>query len=403
VLEARRDHSPSYQLLGTHARAFWDADNFVQAEWAYSRSVSAENAVSNDGGLTWQPLGQGVDSGAMLVDNRLYPAERQGHAYKLKGQVALGKLLGRAPADLSARAYFQRVQPGFFADGTLLDQGRWAYGADGQWQITDRDSARLRWDGTWTDVPTDPQVYQYRRVHREIATFQLRHRQGPFTLTGEYTVNHTEDGAEFGRVRWRDARRNTANIVAGQVDWQAHETFALFARQEAMLTADERYAPRWNDRLTTMVGTRIKLLDNLELNVAEAVKWNGENATQVGLCSRLDEQTDLYASERFQYRSGTWMGTTVVGASQQPSQDSRTYAEYQLDTWSRGDTSRGVVGANHDWNLMEGLTLSLGYERTQVLGSSTAYAYGPDGSSGGPPLTAPNGTPATPATWRSND
>ncbi|MBI5497899.1 MAG: DUF11 domain-containing protein [Deltaproteobacteria bacterium] len=387
VLEGRRNANPSYQLGGLHARAFWDNDNFVQAEWAYSRAVNVENAISSDGGLTYQALGQPVNAAPVVQDNTLYMPERQGHAYKLKGQVALGRWLGKAPTDVSARAYFQRVQPGFFSDGTMFDQGQWKYGAEGSWQITRRDSLRLRWDGTWTDVPLVSQVLQYRRLHREMATLQLRHVEGPVTFTGEYASNVMEDGADFGRVNWQQLRRRWMNVVAGQVDFKVADTMVLYGRQEGVLTADPQLMPRWNDRLTTTVGTRIKLLENLELNVAESLRWNGENATQVGLRTRVDDHTDLYGSERFTFRNGDFLSTTVVGAGSNADATTRTYGEYQLDTGTRMQQSRAVMGVSHQWTLMEGFSVSLGYERTHVLGTSTTE------SPNGPPTAAPNGTP----------
>jgi len=388
VFEGRRGAQPNYQLGGVHARAFYDLDNYVQAEWAYSRAVNVENAISNDGGLSYQPLGQAVNAGPVLDGNTLYPAERSGHAFKIKGQLALGKvLLGKAPTDLSARAHFQRVQSGFYADGSLFDQGQYKYGAEAFYQFTRHDSARFRWDGIWSEVPLLAQVSQYRRVHREMAVFQLKHVEGPFTLTGEYASNYMEDSAQFGRVNWADFRRKWMNVLASQVDVKVHNNVTFFARQEGVLTADEKLLPRWNDRLTTSVGARFGLMDNLELNITESVRWNGENATAVGLRTKLNDQTDVYAQQRFQYRAGDWVSTSVVGAGQNTDKDSRAYGEYQLDTGSRMQQSRAVMGISHAWTLFEGVNLSVGYERTHVLGTSgTAPGVGP-------PTAGPNGQP----------
>jgi uncharacterized repeat protein (TIGR01451 family)/fimbrial isopeptide formation D2 family protein len=389
LLEGRRNHAPSYQLAGVHARAFWDSDNFVQAEWAYSRSVNAENALSNDGGLTYQPLGQGMDDHAVMVDNKLYPAERQGHAFKVKAQVAVGKLLlGKQPTDLALRGYFQRVTSGFFADGSLSDQGQWKYGTEANWQITRRDRVRFRWDGVWSEVPPQAVVLQYRRLHREMAVGQLQHREGPFTLTGEYAFNVYEDGVDFGEVNWRELKRHMGNVVATQLDYQPFERLTLFLRQEGAITSSNpTLEPRWNDRLTTHAGARFKLLDNLSLDVSESVKWNGDNATNIGLRTKIDKTNDVYAQERFQYRQGSWVATSVLGASSEPGPGSRTYAEYQVDHMAWGGQSRGVMGASHQWSLMEGLSFSLGYERVQVIGASTTVVNGP-------PTSTPYGTPA---------
>lgn len=228
-------------------------------------------------------------------------------------------------------------------------------------------------------------VLQYRQLHREIAIAQLQHREGPFTLTAEYAFSVNEDNAKFGQVDWAQFRRHLGNVVALQVDWQVFDQLTVFGRQEGAITADPALAPKWNDRLTTTAGARFKLVENLSFEVSESVRWNGENSTNVGLRTRLDEVNELYAQERFQYRAGTWVNTSVLGASSEPAKGSRTYAEYQVDNTWMGGQSRGVLGASHNWNLMEGLSLNLGYERVQVLGTSATV--------NGPPTATPNGTP----------
>ena len=388
VFEGRRNQQPNYQLMGVHARAFWDQDNYVQAEWAYSRSVNADNAISQDGGLSWQTMGQPVNAGPAVQNGIIYPSEQQGMAYGVKGQLALGKLLlHRNPLDLSAKAYFQRVQSGFFTDATLLGQGQWKYGGEGHWQFSRRDSVRLRWDGMWSEVPQFTQVPEYRLAHRELAVAQLKHVEGPFTLTGEYALSYTEDSGGFGRVDLANFRRRVMNVVAGQVDFRLHKNLSLFARQEGVLTADRALLPRWNDRLTTSLGANVALTDRVELTATESVRWNGENATAVGIKTHVTEDTDLYAQQRLQFRGGNWFNTSVLGASTTNTEASRTYAEVQHDYGSFGEQSRGVMGASHQWTLMEGVHLSMGYERTQVLGTSTTNP------GLGPPTSTANGQP----------
>lgn len=390
TLEGRRDQQPSYQLGGVHARAFWDQDNYVSAEAAYSRAVNVDNAISNDGGLSWQPMGAAVNTGPAVSNGTIYPGERQGGAYKLKGQIALGRLLfGRAPTDLYAKGYFQRVQGGFYADGVLTDQGQWKYGTEAFWQFTQRDSIRARWDGVWAEVPLLTQVPEYRLLHRELALLQAKHTEGPFTLTGEYALQYTEDSRGFGRVNWADFRRRVMNVVAGQVDFKLSRNLTLLARQEGVLTADERVLPRWNDRLTTTVGARLQVLERVELSATETLRWNGENATNIGIKTRVAENADVYAQQRFQLRQNDWVNTSVVGASNGTADGTRTYTEVQHDMGMRGEQTRGVLGASHNWTLLEGVTLQMGYERTQVLGNS--------GQGVGPATANPNGTPVNAA------
>ena len=113
----------------------------------------------------------------------LYPAERQGHAFKLRGQTALGGLFGDNPEALAASAYFQRMGPGFSTGVSAVESGQTKYGLESRYLMTERDSLRLRYDGIWSDIPQAPQLTEFRQLHRELATVQYQRRQDEFSIT----------------------------------------------------------------------------------------------------------------------------------------------------------------------------------------------------------------------------
>ncbi|MBN2361365.1 MAG: OmpA family protein, partial [Deltaproteobacteria bacterium] len=214
VYEGRADERPAFQLAGTHLKLAYDARTFIQGEWAYSRSVSMDNYVSDDGGLSFRRLGQQVDDGAVLMGRMLFPAEREGHAFKVRGQTSLGGLWGGAPDDLALRAHFQRMAPGFSTGVSAIEAGQTKYGVEGRWLITRRDRLELRYDGIWSDIAQVAQSTEYRTLHRELATLQYQRRQETLTLTGEYAFAYSWDSGAYGQNAFAQERTVLGNVAA---------------------------------------------------------------------------------------------------------------------------------------------------------------------------------------------
>ncbi|MFH1810320.1 MAG: OmpA family protein [Pseudomonadota bacterium] len=377
VFEGRTDERPAFQMAGANLKLAYNARTFVQGEWAWTRAVSMDNFISTDGGLSFDRLGQQPDDPSLLYGRVLFPAEREGHAFKLRGQTALAGLWGASPEDLALSAYFQRMAPGFSTGVSAIEAGQTKYGTEGRWLITSRDTLRLRYDGIWTEIPVVPQITEYRRLHRELASLQYQRRQDDFTITGEYAFAYSWDSGSFGQSAFDMEREVWGNTVAAGVEYDLTRRLVLVGRQEGILTGDPQQLPNWNDHLVTTVGLRYRLLDDLQLSALESVRWSGENATTVGVQTRIDDTTDVYARERFNMRGGSWVSTSVVGASSQVARGIKTFGEYQLDGTVAGSQTRAVMGLSTSWTLMKGLNLQLGYERTQVFGGSgTAPATG---------------------------
>jgi hypothetical protein len=260
---------------------------------------------------------------------------------------------------------------------SATEAGQTKYGLEGRYLLSSRDTLRLRYDGIWSDIAQAPQVTQYRQLHRELASLQYQRRQDAFTLSGEYAFSYAWDSGAFGQNTAAQAREVLGNVVALGIEYNVTKRLVLLARQEGIITGDERLLPNWNDHLVSSVGARYSLLEDLQLSLVESLRWSGENATTLGLQTRLNENTDVYARERFNMRGGSWLSSSVVGANGRINGNARAYGEYQLDGAVAGAQSRAVMGLGTSWKLMPGLQLQLGYERTQVFGGSgTAPATG---------------------------
>ncbi len=370
VHEGREDGAPGYQLGGVHAKLFYDDVTWLKAEWAWSKNVDAGNFLSLDGGLSYSSLGQAVDETPHRFGRVVFPAEREGQGYKLEGQLGFGQWLGRSSRDGLVHAYFQRLTPGFFAGASIVEQGQTKWGTDGAWRITDDDTLRLRYDGVISEIPEIPHVVsETRQLHRQLATAQYQRRILP-SLTGavEYGYGYTHDSGSFGDSSFAQPRDFHTNVGALALDWQALERLTLGIKQEAILTGDPAQLLAWNDHLVTHAHVRYSLTDDLALTLSESVRWSGENQTSAGVAWRVNEEARVYANERFGFAQGGFTNSTVVGGETLIAENTRAYAEYQLQSAFSSDQTRGVVGISNRWKLPFGLALNLGYERVQTFG-----------------------------------
>lgn len=371
VYEGREDGNPGYQLGGVHARLFLDDVTFVKAEWAWSQSVDAGNFLSLDGGLTYGSLGQKLDEGPVRVGRVVFPANREGHALKLDGQLGFGHFFGRASSDGLVRAYVQRLSPGFFAGASIVEQGQVKWGGEGFWQITDEDRLRLRYDGVVADIPEIPHISEARTLHREIVTAQYQRRIfDGLTGAAEYGYGYTYDSGTFGSSSFPRSRDYHTNVTALSLDWQALEQLAIGLKQELLLSGDPNQLLAWNDHLISHATLRYQLSEDLALTATESLRWSGENQTSLGVSWRISDEARVYANERFGFARQGFTNTTVVGGETAISDSSRAYAEYQLQSAFSAQQSRGVVGLKNHWKLPFGFALGFGYERTQTLGGN---------------------------------
>src|SRR5690606_9260414 len=114
----------------------------------------------------------------------------------------------------------------------------------------------------------------------------------------------------------------------------------------------------------------------------QSLRWSGENATQLGLSTRINETSQLYANQRLTSRSGQFVSTSLIGGSTEILKGTKAFGEYQLDGALGEQQGRAVIGLNNRWKLLDGLVLSAGYERTQVVGDAMLGAGGIVGGNG---------------------
>ncbi|HEY4222438.1 MAG TPA: hypothetical protein VGO62_13880, partial [Myxococcota bacterium] len=376
VYEAREGGALGYQLGGGHVRLFVDQNTFIQAELLGSQSVDAGNFLSTDGGLTYTSLGQSLDQKSARIGQQEYSADRQGYAFKLDGNAQLGTWLGRKNnGDANVHAYVEQLQPGFFADASIVEQGQTKWGTEGAWQVFDEGKLKLRYDGVISEVPEFPPLTEFRELHREIATAQYQQKIIPtVTLTGEYGFGYTWDSGAFGTSAVAPSREFATNVVAAGADWTVIEPLTLGLKQEVMLSGDPQLLTSPLDYFITHFDAKYALTEDLSLLGGVDVRWSGENQVHAGVSYAVTPESRVYVSERMGVLPAPVTGTmgfgatTVVGGESDLTPGSTAYAETQVDNGFAREQTRGVVGLKTAWRLPFGLGVNFGYERIMLLG-----------------------------------
>lgn len=365
--ESRGGASP-YRLWGVELGTKKSERTFAKVEFARSNGTDANSFFSPDGGLSYAPL-----AGRCLSQTDPACSNTNGNALKLEAVGELAELLGREGELAQARGYLQKYDTGYFTNGSLLEQGTMKYGGQVKVPLTPKDSLLIRHDSVESIVDRDIAVagLQPKTIIRRLTGAQYRRTEKTWGAVAEYANAITTDTSMP-----EGARTIVGDTLLAGGNWKPIEDLNLTLTQEGILRGDPRLLQSWQDHLTTSVGAQYRLSEKLTATLTESVRWSGENATQLGLSSQITETSQVYVNERFTSRAGQTLSTTLVGGSAQLTEGLKAYGEWQLDDAMAGMQNRAVVGLNNRWKLSEGLSLSAGYERTQVVGDAVAALTG---------------------------
>ncbi len=368
--------APAYRLWSVEAGAKYTERTRVDVEYTASESFDVASFFSADGGLTFD------------TSSRRDGSTASGEAWAVKGKVELGDLFYDEKMEefLSISSYFQTTTPNFYSNGTILEQGQDKFGGEAMWRITASNRLRLRHDGVISTVDDlqSPNPEATRLLERQITTLQHVYQGESLSLTSEYNRTFFDDNTLAGGA--------SSHTLGERVTYRFTPNLSGFIGQQFVVEGDERLYNELSDRLQTDLGLSYRFFEDWSAEVIESLRWNGENATQLGLTTALTENTNLYLRERIQTRednSGV-STTSVVGGEQRFAGSSgRLYSEYQVDTGMIGDRSRAVIGIGKGFKLMDGLTLDVAYEHSQTVAASTVGEQSRDVGSIGYELLLP--------------
>ncbi|MCC6622696.1 MAG: hypothetical protein IT385_15645 [Deltaproteobacteria bacterium] len=349
-----------YLAYGVQAKVKLTDKSSVWAEWAETKDRDGTTQLSTDGGLKYRALSRAPD-------------DQAGQALSLGFVLDVGELASVEDVDLVARAHWQLVEAGFSTVGTAREEATEKWGGDVVWKPGADNRVQLRYDGGTTLVPDAGFIDGLRAVARNRFLGRYDHRLGDFDLFGE---------AVFGQHRDDDdgVSHDTGGVALG-ARWRLAPRIALLLSQEALIGGDEAIVgDATTDRLTTNLGFEVAIAEDVAIRVLESVRWNGDNATRIGVVTRIDERSRLYAEQRVgrDPTSDRLASALVVGGDTTLGADGqgRAYGEYRLDGGIGGRTNQAVVGLGRSFEVTPGVRATFGYERAQIFDTPEAEPSG---------------------------
>jgi len=349
-----RPGGDDYQLYGGELRLKHGRRSGLDLELAKSTASNGENLFSDDGGLTFRPF------------NRRDALGAEGGSFLLRGRVELDDFAGEAKRDhWYSEGYWQYVAPGFYSGGSIQQQALEKFGVKSRYIVDEHHSLRIQHDGLASEQPENQTAASFSRAfRREVTRAGYGFVDGPLKLDVE--LQHTQEDPGGND----EVFQITSTSVGGS--YALDERWTALFEQEFVLRGDARVHQEAMDLLTSTAGLRYRIDEMLSVEATESVRWSGDNATQIGFRTQLDERHTAYVQERLDNRDGRTTSTTVVGGEELLGADKsgRAYGEYQLETGSLGERNRAVLGVGKRARIIPGLTLDAGYEHSQVLGGS---------------------------------
>ncbi len=369
---------PSYMQWGVHAKVKASENSFAAVEYAQSRAKEGVAFRSTDGGLRFDDLdrAQNADAGWGLF------ATLQAEIHELAG-------VAREDLDLQVRGHWQLLQPGFRTAGLAHEEGTEKWGGEIVWRPLEHIRAQLRYDGgtLLQDPALDDPDGTTRAIVRNRFLARYDHaltRQ--WSLFGELTIGQHRDDRVPNEVP-------TTGGAAIGLRWDVLPRLALTMSQEVLYGGDDRVLGESNwARLQTNLGAAWALDDRTSFRVIETLRWNGDNATRIGLVGRINDGARAYLEERFERGApnARLVRSSVVGAEMEVGgADGRAYGEYRLDSGVGGHTNRAVLGLGRAFEVAPGVRTTFAYERSQALDAPGGSGRGArDVLSGGLQVTA---------------
>jgi hypothetical protein len=316
-----------YSLKAADAELRINGKSRLVAEFATSEGNNSVAYVSEDGGLTYQPVSQ--DSG------------NSGDAFKIAAEIDAGEWFGWQDRVL-VNTYFKRLDTGFSANSVTSEQGSEKSGIGASWRISDRNELLARYE-----------------------------RQ-------KYLLDGSEN--TMGTLQWKLTRDNWG--LAAELEDRTG------VRGDAMMAA-VRVTNRWTDRLSTnlehqqtlsgeendqsTLGVTYRATERLSLDARATQGTLGESA-QLG--AQLEWRGNRFYVAQ-QYKNGVSNGVDngrLVGVEVPFGPDGELYSEYQWNELGSGPQQQRMVGARQRFKAGTGLTVQLSGEHSAH--SATAAEQG---------------------------
>ncbi len=325
-----------YSLKGADAQIRLGQGTTLRGEYAESVGENASTLISEDGGLSFTPI-----ASASTGD---------GTAYHLSVRSDLSEWFGGKDRMVS-KAYYHRLSPNFFSNGTLLEQGLLKYGGELEMAISPRDTLRVSYNLQEIIASTNIAAANQAGADRiDLKAVEYDHHRGPFLFTGgfqEKTLHQTTGLLEIEKQ------------VSSRMMYQINDRFTTSLGHQQLIQGNEGYR--------TTLGLKVRITDSLD-SIGEVAHANDSDAALFGLSARLDNRSNLYLNEKLDKKEGeeATFGT-ILGGDRMLTSGLRLYGEYGED---RGqlNQSRSLWGLDQRFGEKRPIKVFLNYERSHLKG-----------------------------------
>jgi hypothetical protein len=244
----------------------------------------------------------------------------------------------RRPDRYRVSAYVKEIDPGFFSNGNLAEQGTEKIGLHASLKISDRDIVHVRQDREDRKGPVAPGV----AGEATVTSLQWNRTLKRWGFGVEFLDNESSDGAG-GLLK--DSRLGAARF------WSrlSEKLTAHLERQQTLGGPD-------NDQ--TSVDLDYRVLRSLSLT-ARGTDGSRGNSAQAGAALKVG-QSEVYATERLADDQAGNRTSTLFGARAPLGRDSKVYTEYQWED-REGESQRvSVLGLQWRWEAGPGFAYFFG-------------------------------------------
>lgn len=354
--------------------------SFIELEYAKSSGTTNTGRLSVDGGLTFADLNltlRAPDLGDVSESSGPFFGALDEHAVALAGKLDFADVSSRKGY---VRAYGRKAGLGFSSLGSARQSGRLEAGFAASYDVTDTVTAHAAFDAAIFVVPELIGAMPAAEVDgtfRGLARGGVTYKEGIHGVDFQVAHLHTDPVPLPGS--------SSSTGLAARYDRKLSKDLTLTLGLDALVATD---GITRNDIgvMGTTAGLAYRLSEHLDVSLLEHLRWNGDNATQVGVRLRADDGLSSYIAERFSTAGGRPVLTTVLGAEDYVAEGSRTYGELQLGSAAHPTTTRAVLGMDNRWRIADGVDLLIAYERAHLLGGGVVT--NPNGTS---PFLAPFG------------
>ncbi len=386
IVDEERDAASPYRLLGADVSYNLGEHSNLRAEVAGSKQADANHFMSLDGGLSFGRLQNHSSFGAGPTDSYRI-------GWKLSADLAAKDWSDATEfSETNLSLYVQDLDQGFASEDSVLDQGRFKFGARLQHKLSPRDTLFFRHEGqlsllprvgpTLGDVMANPQPEHYDQRASYLTSLQWARKsdrwqyklEGLFQKITSTAVLESDapalDASRLGvgaNAEYELSPRTTLHI--GQ------QFLSILSLSDPVLnpidaTNTQQRQAQPLAGVVSNVGGEFKLAPDLSVGLDLYQRWNGDNAVRVGLRTALSEQGSMYVQEQVGGSNGRLRNVTIIGAEDRFGEDGggRSYGEYQIDSGVLGNRNRAVMGLGRRWQLSKVLGVGMGFEAQQAFG-----------------------------------